>query len=58
MRAVSTAAWFAVLSGLVTGWLAVIHAVGAQDTAAAVSLIAAALSFGLLSVALLRALKR
>jgi hypothetical protein len=58
VRAVSTAAWFAVLSGLVTGWLAVIHAVGAQDVAAAISLVAAALVFGLLSLALLRAVKR
>lgn len=58
MRALGTAAWFAVLSGLVTGWLAVFHAVGADDTAAAVSLLAAGLVFGLLSLALLRAIKR
>ena len=58
MRAVSTVAWFAVLSGLVAGWLAVIHSVGADDVAAAVSLLAAGLVFGLLSMALLRAVKR
>jgi hypothetical protein len=58
MRAVSTAAWFAVLSGRVTGWLAVIHSVGADDVAAGVSLLAAGLVFGLLSMALLRAVKR
>jgi hypothetical protein len=55
MRAVSTAAWFAVLSGFVTGWLAVIHAVGADDVAAALSLLAAAVIFGALSIALLKA---
>ncbi|NOY56575.1 MAG: hypothetical protein GXP34_11395 [Actinobacteria bacterium] len=58
MRALGTAAWFAVLSGLVTGWLAVVHAVGAEDMPAAVSLLAAGLVFGLLSLALLRAVKR
>ena len=51
----STAAWFAVLSGLVTGWIAVVRAIGAGDVASAISLLAAALIFGLLSIALLRA---
>ncbi|MFZ0493063.1 MAG: hypothetical protein WAM81_07660 [Acidimicrobiia bacterium] len=55
MRAVSTAAWFAVLSGMVAGWLAVVHAVRADDIASAISLLAAALIFGLLSIALLKA---
>jgi hypothetical protein len=55
MRSVSTAAWFAVLSGLVTGWIAVVRAIGAGDVASAISLLAAALIFGLLSIALLRA---
>jgi len=58
MRALGTAAWFAVLSGLVTGWLAIFHAVRAEDVAAAVSLLAAGLVFGLLSLALLRAIKQ
>ncbi|HZJ47763.1 MAG TPA: hypothetical protein VFD97_01855 [Acidimicrobiia bacterium] len=58
MRALSTAAWFAVLSGLITGWLAIIHAFGAEDVAAAVSLLAAGLVFGLLSLALLRTIKQ
>jgi hypothetical protein len=55
MRSVSTAAWFAVLSGLVTGWIAVVRAIGAGDVASAISLLAAALIFGLLSIALLMA---
>jgi hypothetical protein len=55
MRAVSTAAWFTVLSGMVAGWLAIVHAVRADDIAAAISLLAAALIFGLLSIALLKA---
>lgn len=58
MRAFSTVAWFAILSSLVTGWIAVIFAVRVGDLAGGVGLLAAAFAFGLPAIALLVAVKR
>lgn len=60
MKAVSTILWFLILSSMLTGWVAVIHAFNSQTEpmAGAVSLMAAAFAFGLPVVALFQALKR
>ncbi len=52
----STVAWFAVLSSLVSGWLAVIYAIGADD--GGMAFLAAAFAFGLPALALFLAAKR
>ncbi len=60
MKSVSTVLWFLILSSMLTGWVAVIHAFNSQTDpmAGAVSLVAAALAFGLPVLALFNALKR
>ena len=60
MKSISTVLWFLILSSILTGWLAVIFALNSQTEALAgsISLIAAALAFGLPALALFNSLKR
>ena len=60
MKSISTVLWFLILSSLLTGWLAVIFALSKETDAmaGAVSLVAAALAFGLPTVALFNSLKK
>ena len=60
MRSISTVLWFLILSSIVTGWVAVIFAFNAETEAiaGAVSLVAAALAFGLPALALFNSLKK
>ena len=60
MRSVSTVLWFLILSSILTGWVAIIFAFNAETEAlaGAVSLIAAALAFGLPTLALFNSLKK
>ena len=60
MKGVNGLLWTSVLSGLATGWLAVLHAIatwGDESNAAGLSLVAAALAFGLLGRALFGTLR-
>ena len=60
MRSISTVLWFLVLSSMLTGWVAVIFALNKETEAlaGAISLIAAALAFGLPTLALFSSLKK
>ena len=60
MKSISTILWFLILSSMLTGWVAVIFAFNAETDAmaGAVSLVAAALAFGLPAVALFNSLKK
>lgn len=60
MKSISTILWFLLLSSILTGWLAVIFALNSQTEAmaGAVSLVAAALAFGLPALALFNSLKK
>ncbi|MGZ5385145.1 MAG: hypothetical protein ACXW15_07405 [Acidimicrobiia bacterium] len=60
MRSISTVLWFLILSSMLTGWVAVIFAFNAETdaVAGAISLVAAALSFGIPSLALFNSLKK
>lgn len=60
MKSISTILWFLILSSMLTGWVAVIFAFNAETDAmaGAVSLVAAALAFGLPALALFNSLKK
>jgi hypothetical protein len=60
MKSISTILWFLLLSSILTGWVAVIFALNSQTEAmaGAVSLVAAALAFGLPALALFSSLKK
>ena len=60
MKSISTILWFLILSSMLTGWLAVVFALNAQTEAlaGAISLVAAALAFGLPALALFNSLKK
>lgn len=60
MRSISTVLWFLILSSMLTGWVAVIFAFNSETEAlaGAVSLVAAALAFGLPTLALFYSLKK
>ncbi len=60
MKSISTILWFLILSSMLTGWVAVIFAFNSQTdaTAGAISLVAAALAFGLPALALFNSLKK
>ena len=60
MKEVNSLLWVTVLSGLATGWLAIIYALANWSdgsNSAALGLIAAALAFGLVGHALFGALR-
>ncbi|MDH3259526.1 MAG: hypothetical protein OEM81_02075 [Acidimicrobiia bacterium] len=60
MKSISTVLWFLILSSMLTGWVALIFAFNkeTEPMAGAVSLVAAALAFGLPAVALFNSLKK
>ncbi len=60
MKSISTVLWFLILSSIVTGWVAVIFAFNSETEAiaGAVSLVAAALAFGLPTLAIFNSLKK
>lgn len=60
MRSISTVLWFLILSSILTGWVAVIFAFNKETDAlaGAVGLVAAALAFGLPTLALFNSLKK
>ncbi len=60
MRSISTVLWFLILSSMLTGWVALVFAFNTETEAmaGAVSLIAAALAFGLPALALFNALRK
>lgn len=60
MKSISTVLWFLILSSILTGWVAVIFAFNSETEAiaGAVSLVAAALAFGLPTLALFNSLKK
>ena len=60
MRSISTVLWFLVLSSMLTGWIAVVFAMNdkTEAVAGAISLVAAALAFGLPTLALFNSLKK
>jgi len=60
MKSISTILWFLILSSMLTGWVAVIFAFNSQTDAmaGAISLVAAALAFGLPALALFNSLKK
>jgi len=60
VKSISTVLWFLILSSMLTGWVALIFAFNkeTEPMAGAVSLVAAALAFGLPAVALFNSLKK
>lgn len=59
MKSISTVLWFLILSSILTGWIAVVFVFnsGAEPLAGAVSLVAAALAFGIPTLAIFKSLK-